>query len=594
VNLKAPPLSGRKARLAIVIAVFALLAAVKQLGGFGSVDRNLFDLMSTTAPPRPQQPGVVIVAIDEQTFSAIGKPWPWPRDVHASLIHALRQAGARTIGFDVVFADPTSPAADEALAAAADSHTIFGADETLAETPQGTMLVRTEALPLFTQSGARQGVTSVAVDADGVVRHIPRYPDSIAQRFLPRPRPSGAGRLIQYFGGPRTYPYVSYYQALDPDRYLPPGMLNGRDVLIGLVVQANPEVRQAPDAFETSFTTRDARLVPGVEIQATIIDNLRHRLWIGTAPEWFLFLLLVAGSVIGFIVAMPDRVATRLLALSGSMVAIVVSAWLILRVGRIWVPPAEALAGVAASAALLGLADFAAERRQRRQIQGAFGQYVSPEIVRRIIEDPERVKLGGERKMITVLFADIRGFTTLAEKLCSEPEELTRFLNYTLTSLSTIVTRHGGTIDKYIGDCVMAFWNAPLDDSNHAANALCAALDMIESVASFTAEISIGIGVNSGECVVGNMGSEQRFDYTVIGDPVNVASRLEGLSKDYRVPLVVGGETVKCAGDRFEFVKLDTVRVRGKQRSEVVYSLRSLISAEFASQQLTGSVDVPT
>ena len=558
-KLARPSLSSPKARLSIVALVFVCLATALQFGAFEGVDRNLFDVMSTADFPRPPQPGVVIVAVDEPSFSAIGKPWPWPREIHARLIRSLRTAGARRIGFDMVFADPTNAAADRALATAADSRTVFGADEMVAETPQGTMLVRTEPLPLLTENGAQPGVSAVNLDPDGVLRLIPRYPNSLAQKFLNRPQSIEDDRLLQYFGGPRTYPYVSYYQALDPERFLPPGMLKDRDVLIGLAVQANPEVREAPDMLRTSFTTRNSRLVPGVEIQATIIDNLRHHLWITAAHGWVLFLLLAGGSILGYAAAIPDRVPLRLAALAGSAIAITSAAWLSLRFGRIWLSPAEPVAGLVASAAFLGLSDFAAERRQGRQIQGAFGQYVAPEIVRRIIDDPNLVKLGGERKMITVLFADVRGFTTLSEKLSSEPEELTRLLNEIMTALSRIVTRHGGTIDKYIGDCVMAFWNAPLEDPEHASNAVRAAFDMIQEIGSLREGaqpagsslrdlgIAMGVGVNSGECVVGNMGSEQRFDYTVIGDPVNVASRLEGLSKEYRVPLLVGEDTAKRA-----------------------------------------------
>jgi adenylate cyclase len=588
-------------RLAIVALVFACLAAAQQLGGFEGINRNLFDMMSTVGFPRPQQPGAVIVAVDEPSFSAIGKPWPWPREIHARLVRALRHAGARRIGFDMVFADPTNVVADTALAEAADSRTVFGADEMVAETPQGTMLVRTEPMPLLTKNGAQQGVSAVTLDPDGVLRRIPPYPDSLAQRFLSHPQPIEEGRLIQYFGGPRTYPYVSYYQALDPGRFLPPGMFKNRDVLVGLAVQANPEVREAPDMFRTSFTARNSRLVPGVEIQATIIDNLRHALWIAAAPDWVLFLLLAGGSILGFAAAIPDRVPMRLLSLFGSAIVIVVLAWSALRFGRVWLSPAEPVAGLVASAAFLGLSDYAAERQRRRQIQGAFGQYVAPEIVRRIIEDPALVKLGGERKMITVLFADIRGFTTLSETMCHEPEELTRLLNEILTSLSGIVTRHGGTIDKYIGDCVMAFWNAPLDDPEHATNAVRAAVDMIDEIgrpdepnqptgsSRRNPGIAIGVGVNSGECVVGNMGSEQRFDYTVVGDPVNVASRLEGLSKDYHVPLLVGAETAKLARCDFDFVELGDVRVRGKQTSQRVYSLASLMPKQSATGDADGS-----
>jgi adenylate cyclase len=592
VKLKLSFVSSRKARFGVVACTALLLVAATLFGAFGGLDRNAFDLMSTIAAPRPQQPAAVIVAIDEPSFSAIGKPWPWPRDIHARLIRSLKQAGARSIGFDVVFADATTAEADRALAAAADSRTVLAADETLADTPQGTMLVRTEPLLQLALNGARVGVTSVALDSDGVVRRIPRYPDSFARRFLTgADRGANQDRLIQYFGGLRTYPYVSYYQALDPQHFLPAGLFKDHDVIVGLVVQANPEVRQAPDSFETTFTARDGRLVPGVEIQATIIDNLLHHLWIEPVPGWVLFVLLIGGCALGYAVGTAERLPMRVVELLGAAVVIFASAWLLLRFGRVWASPVEPLSGLAVSSLFLGVLDFVAERRRRHQIQDAFGQYVAPDIVRRIIEDPDRVKLGGERKMITVLFADVRGFTTIAEALRSEPETLTRLINEILTCLSEVVTRHCGTIDKYIGDCLMAFWNAPLDDPDHATHAVQAAVEMIERIAVLDEDahlselcgtslsVAIGVGVNSGECVVGNMGSSARFDYTVVGDSVNVASRIQGLSKQYGVPLLIGEATAALTRDCFDYVELDTIRVRGKRAAQVVYSLRNLVSS---------------
>jgi adenylate cyclase len=241
----------------------------------------------------------------------------------------------------------------------------------------------------------------------------------------------------------------------------------------------------------------------------------------------------------------------------------------------------EPASGLIASFALLGLLDFADEQRRRRFVQGAFGQYVAPDVVRAIIDDPDRVKLGGERKTITVLFADVRGFTGIAEQLQQEPETLTDLINDVLSVLSEVVTNHHGTIDKYIGDCLMAFWNAPLDDPDHALHGVIAAAEMIEKVRStrFSGfKLELGVGINSGTCVVGNMGSHARFDYTVLGDAVNVASRIQALTKDYDVPLLIGRETVELTSGQFDFVELGSARVRGKQTEQLIYTLQKLVS----------------
>jgi adenylate cyclase len=191
---------------------------------------------------------------------------------------------------------------------------------------------------------------------------------------------------------------------------------------------------------------------------------------------------------------------------------------------------------------------------------------------------------------MTMLFTDVRGFTGISEAMKDDPEGLTRVINAILTPLSDIVIAHGGTIDKYMGDCVMAFWNAPLDDPDHARHAIQAGIAMIEAIADIDAAVQallpqeaaarpsvrIGVGVNSGECVVGNMGSAQRFDYTVLGDAVNVASRIEGLSKDYGVPMIVGETSVNMAGDGFRFVELGRIAVRGKTEPLGLFAVEGL------------------
>ena len=582
-----------RSRLIVFLTVMAFLVATELLPTWSDASRALFDRASTLAPPKPATPGYVIVAIDEPSFSAIGKPWPWPRELHARLLQSLRKAGARAIAADIVFAEATTRADDDALAAAADRNTVLAADETLQDSPQGTMLIRTTPAPELLRTGARVGVTSVPLDPDGVVRRIPRYPDSLPRQML---RISGDrgdapnNAWIQYFGPRGTYPTVSYYQALDPDRYLPPNFFKGRDVMVGFALQTAADAARATDAFETPFSALSGDRVPGVEIHATIADNLRHRLWITPAPRWVAALMLVLGCLAGYAAAAPDSLPRRFALLTATAAAMLVALWLSLRLGRVWISPAEPLTALAASFAALGITDVALERRRRRHIQAAFGQYLAPAVVDRLIADPGSVKLLGERKCMSILFADVRGFTTISETMKDQPEEITSLINHILSPLSEIVLDHRGTIDKYIGDCIMAFWNAPIDDADHASHAVAAAIDMVAALPALNArlrdelgegapshEIAIGVGVNSGECIVGNMGTEKRFDYTVVGDAVNVASRLESLSKDYMVPILVGEATVALAADRFAFTEVDTVAVRGTKRPQKIYTVKGSV-----------------
>ena len=235
-----------------------------------------------------------------------------------------------------------------------------------------------------------------------------------------------------------------------------------------------------------------------------------------------------------------------------------------------------------------GSANYLREERQRRQIQGAFGQYLSPALVDRLTDNPHQLVLGGETRELTVLFTDIRGFTTLSESYRDNPQGLTRLMNEFLTELSQPILDHNGTIDKYMGDAIMAFWNAPVEETDHAYKACIAALAMIDTVEALNERrfadpentpepsalrINVGIGINSGPCVVGNMGSRNRFDYTALGDTVNLASRLEGQSKPYGLPVVVGESTVHSVAGRLATFEVDLIRVKGKNEPAHIYCL---------------------
>jgi adenylate cyclase len=243
--------------------------------------------------------------------------------------------------------------------------------------------------------------------------------------------------------------------------------------------------------------------------------------------------------------------------------------------------PAIALAAVYLTGTLFV---FLRTERERNRVRHAFGHYMAPALVERLADDPSRLRLGGETRDMTLLFSDVRGFTTISEGL--DAEELTHFLNTLFTPLSNIILEEQGTIDKFMGDAVMAFWNAPLDDPQHASHACSAALrivggmpalnarwrDEAESKGRRFAPVKIGIGLNTGTCCVGNLGSETRFDYSVIGDNVNVASRLEGQSKTYEVDAIVGETTTERAPD-FAFLELDLLKVKGKTEATRIFAL---------------------
>jgi adenylate cyclase len=219
--------------------------------------------------------------------------------------------------------------------------------------------------------------------------------------------------------------------------------------------------------------------------------------------------------------------------------------------------------------------NFIRENRLKLQIKKQFEHYLSPDMVKKLQDNPSLLKLGGETRELTFLFCDIRGFTPISEKYKSDPQGLTKLINSFLTPMTDIILKSGGTIDKYMGDCIMAFWNAPLDCADHQKKAILVAKDMRERMKKLDLGFNIGIGINSGTAVVGNMGSEQRFDYSVLGDAVNLASRLEGQSKDFNTTIVIGEDTYKNAEELHNrMYNLGSVTVKGKSNKVKIYSIK--------------------
>ncbi|WEX73862.1 adenylate/guanylate cyclase domain-containing protein [Sinorhizobium numidicum] len=587
-------LSPRRAKLAaLTVFVATLVSLVSLTGSWSLADLRAYDYLSIIGRPALPEGGPVIVAIDEPSMAEIGSQWPWPRALHARLIEALRKAGARAIALDVIFAEPAAaPENDMALAAVLGPDVVLAGDQTHIETPQADQFVRTEPLPLFTERGAKVGIASVNLSGDGILRQIPPYPDGFALTFATvagaEPVPSPRRALIQTFGPARTYPTVSYYQALDPENFLPEGTFRDRVVIVGLSLQNAPSIADGgADAFATSDTIFSRGLVAGAEIQATIYDNLVHGLFIKRAGTAIFIPATLLASLAAALVVLKSTSWRTLGYGAGALILIFLASYGLMRLGHLYVSPlGPALAFLGVAVGQAGF-DYAEERRRRREITRAFSQYLSPALVERLAQDPSQLKLGGERRTLTILFCDVRGFTTISEDMKHDPEGLTALINRLLTPLSEAVLNRGGTIDKYIGDCLMAFWNAPLDDPDHAVHAVQAAQDMLAALDRLNAELEaeakvagrspktlrIGIGINTGECIVGNMGSARRFDYSALGDAVNLASRLEGASKEYAISLLLGERTAALAAAKFPIAELDRITVKGRSEVSPIFTV---------------------
>jgi adenylate cyclase len=380
------------------------------------------------------------------------------------------------------------------------------------------------------------------------------------------PVDESASALIPYRGPKFSFRYYSLADVLRGR--IKREQLQGRIALVGAT---------APALFDLRATPVDATF-PGVEIHASLIvgilDNaIKHRPWYTAGAE--VFFLLVGGVVMSLVIPRLSALwATAVTAAGmGLIVALNVAFWH----GGMVLPLASSLLVAAAIYTMNMAYGYFVESRSKRLLAGRFGEYVPPELVDRMARDPHRYSMEPKSAELTILFSDVRGFTAISEAL--KPEELREYINEYLTEMSTIIrNRHRGTLDKYIGDAIMAFWGAPVEDTDHARNAVLAALDMQRECAALNARmaargwprLSIGVGVNTGNVRVGDMGSRVRRAYTAMGDAVNLAARLEGRTKTYGVGILVGEATRNRVKD-VVFREIDRIRVKGKEEAVTIY-----------------------
>lgn len=355
--------------------------------------------------------------------------------------------------------------------------------------------------------------------------------------------------------------------------------LEGAAVFIGTSAAGLLDLRSTPMKLDA----------PGVEVhiealeQMLLKDHLERPDW-GVGAEFIfatllgLIILLAIARVPVFWIAGVAIIAV-VFALGSSWYAFTQWKWLLDPVA-----PSLNIALVFASASLV---KFMRTEAERRTVRSAFAQYLPPDVVESIANDPAKLKLGGETRELSIMFCDIRGFTPIAESFRTDPQGLTKLINRALTPLSREVLNHHGTIDKYIGDCVMAFWNAPLDDADHATHACDCALGMMDALVALNQEltaegfykahkvnqIDVSIGINTGTCVVGNMGSELRFDYSALGDAVNISARIQSFAGNYGFPIAIGEDTEMVVKDKFAFLELDYIAVKGRATPTHIYAL---------------------
>tara|TARA_Y100000114_G_scaffold95714_1_gene89035 strand:- start:5030 stop:6853 length:1824 start_codon:yes stop_codon:yes gene_type:complete len=556
---------------------------------------------------------IIIVEIDEKSIEQNGQ-WPWKRSVLADVIWKLRKAGAGIIVLPVLFTEEDRLGGDMDLAQALVQNGIVIAQTGTTQTnknavPRGVAKIGNPLpwlfewpgmlgpIPLLGDNVDGVGVVNTTPEIDGVVRRLP-----LLMKVGDEVYPSVALEVIRVAVGDPSYQVkagpggvialrVPKFKTIKTDQYARIWLrwnkefetisitddfksVAGKTVIIGNTAEGISTVIATPNGEQYSHSAM------AVSLQTVI--NGENIVRLDTAT----FLEYVAAGILAIILILLAGFAPYWL-----VGAVFLTVWSGTAYGAYfyfvkhlqlwdasWIILVTTITGFHAV-----FNRFVKEFGLKQQIKKQFEHYLAPAMVKRLQKDPSLLKLGGETRTMTFLFSDIRGFTPISEKYKEDPEGLTKLINRFLTRMTDVIIKHGGTIDKFMGDCIMAFWNAPIDDPDHQEHAVDAAVEMQQELEMLNAElvaeglpqIKIGIGINSGEALVGNMGSLQRFDYSVIGDAVNLASRLESSSKTLGETLVIGEDTVEAAKYNYNFTYVDEITVKGKTQPVKVFTVKS-------------------
>jgi adenylate cyclase len=604
----------RVATSALIAAAITLLSwAGLAAGAFQGTQLRLVDALFPAIGPDDR---IVVVAVDETSLDEIGQAWPWPRAVHALLIHAVRDRGAELIGYDVTFAEPTEPDQDAALAEALAegddvvlaANAIF--EGRLQDPPQAADLDR--PIPALGESAVAVAHANVIPDPDGVVRALPPVIESPDLDYVPamslalyaleegvdgqltfRPDgwqigdrliPTGRAHLMDVnFSARAEYPTYSASDVIEGD--VPADAFEGKIVLVGATALGLGDTRLTPLDKGTGE--------PGVFVHANALNTMLTRAFLFPDGRVSVLLVVFAVSFLAALAVAFLRVWASPVVVLGIGTAYFLLAFWRFDAGQVMNLVYPALGIVAAFIGALGVRYFT-EERERRRVTRVFGRYVAQDVVDEVLAAPEAAlaTLEGQSRTISVLFADLRGFTSASDG--AEPEQVVEALNVYLDAMVRAVNEERGTIDKFMGDCVMAFWGAPRPTENHAEHAARAGVKMLDYIdeavaAGRTSGLEVagcGVGIATGEAVVGNIGSHDRLDYTVVGDTVNTSSRLCGVAGPGQIVV-----TEKCAEeirDTFRIGDLPSLEVKGKAKPLRVFQV--LREGQEATEVMEGAV----
>ncbi len=615
---------------------WSLIFLFYSFGLFEPYELKTYDaLCRLQAQQTPAPPEVVLIVVDQGSLEAAqrqGIQWPWPRQMYAPIVQYCASAGARALAFDVLFDQPSSYGREDdrilAEALKQNGHgflPLFLSREKRPPAPRENEIIRRNGLPLkadsssisspyvstvlpieiLAEEAAGLGNVMVLPGPDGVYRQIPLV-FFYRNQWLPSlgltvyrhlygndplvlkdhslktgkeeiPLDRQGSFLLHYYNPAKDFPRLSAFNVVQSFQALqeggkpvyPPHILKDKIVFLGFTAAGLYDLKPTPIS----------PVSPGVLAHATFVANLIHKDFrVRIQPSSLLSIALTIATVMGVAVMLIPSLWKLALLLVGLVAAVLFLVTLSFQNG-LWVDGVLLSGSLGLSFAMSTAFSYATEGRQRREIKQMFSRYMSDLLIQDLLKNPDKLKLGGEKRVLTVFFSDLAGFTSLSEKLA--PEEVVGLLNRYLTAMTDIILASGGLIDKYEGDAIMAFWGAPVPQEDHAVRACLAALDNQSRLEDLRQEfleaglppIYARIGINTGEMIIGNMGSSQRFDFTVIGDSVNLASRLEGAGKEYGISILISEDTYSRAADRIEVRELDLLQVKGKDKTVRIYEL---------------------
>ncbi len=630
--MKSPVLPKKTKALIQIVAIaslFALLLGATDI--LSNIESSSWDWrLRALARYTKADQSIKIITIDQLSLEYMAKKhdqvWPWPRQLYVPILEFLKSAGARGVAFDMLFTEPSAkgvyddedfagaivPELPVVLAAAPrrgksqeelEALTLFLGRQS--EFDRRSSLIEkfhleapespgalTMPIPQLMKRAASFGNVNIPNDADGVFRHtepgtifrgapLLNLPFALYAVTNPQNTPDlsalSQGKLALRFAGPsRTYKTFSYFAILESFALIQ----EGKAPLVSLEEFKDAYVfvgMDAPGLLDLRPTPL-APMFPGVEFNATALDNLLHGTFIKKVPIFvtILFAILLAAIAAAGMLAttkITSQLAVGVAILGGTLTVCFAAAF-----AGWWLPLVVPMFCVIVALLLSLGAQFQMEGAQVRFIKQAFKYYVSPEVIDGIIADPSQLALGGQRRELSIFFCDIAGFTTMSEKM--DAARLGQFLNLFLSEMTQILLRSGGTVDKYVGDAIVAFWNAPLSVPDHARRAVQASIDCQERLEQlrpqfakeYGVEVGLRIGINTGYVSVGNFGSAERFSYTIIGDAANLASRLEGANKPFGTEILIADSTYAALHGGIPCARIATIGVVGRAEPLAVYS----------------------